>query len=97
MFYMNRYCCDIIPPCFYHMFRPNHASIAKNFFDNLYPDKNIHHVLMDTAGKLTVVYDDGTYRETTYVHLQKRQMELSFQHADCGYMIMEKGFHAIRN
>ena len=93
MFYMNQYCCDIIPPCFFHMFRTNHASMMKNFFDNTHPSKNIHHAFVHKNGKLSIVYDDGFTREATYAHLQKRAMNLPKYKPQTGYFIMENAFH----
>jgi hypothetical protein len=75
MFCMHKYFCDIVPPCFYHLFRKNHASVSKNFFDTTHPSKNIHHLLLDANKKtLSVVYDDGNVRDVVYAHLQKRPM-----------------------
>lgn len=90
MFYANAYFCDIVPPCFFHMSRPNYKSFDKNFYDLYNASKNIKHVLYDKT-KLTVKYDDGTSRETLYCHLQKRKMDVPFTMYDM-YYIHETGF-----
>lgn len=94
MFYINLYYCDIVPPCFYHMFRKNHYQLSKNFFDTLHPKKNIHHLFFDLSKKrLSVVYDDGSTREAAYAHFQKRAMTLPFQTYANGYFVYENEFH----
>jgi len=81
MFYANAHFCDIVPECFYHLSRPDHAKWEKNFYDVYNSKKNIKHLL----------YDDGSSRETLYCHLQKRKMEYSFKLYD-KYYIMENSF-----
>jgi hypothetical protein len=73
MFYTNAHFCDIVPPCFFGRFRPDHAARTKNFFDVYNPTKDITHVTCEIPShKLTVHYDDNSSREALYVHLQKR-------------------------
>jgi hypothetical protein len=90
MFYANAYFCDIVPECFFYMSRPDYEKWEKNFYDVYNPKKNIKHLLYDKA-KLTVMYDDGSSRETLYCHLQKRKMDYSFTIYD-RYYIMENIF-----
>lgn len=90
MFYANAYFCDIIPECFFHISRPDHAQWEKNFYDLYNPKKNINHLVYDKS-KLTVMYDDGSSRETLYCHLQKRKMNYSFKVYD-KYYITENSF-----
>jgi|UniRef100_A0A6C0CZB6 glycosyltransferase involved in cell wall biosynthesis len=79
MFYINKCMCDIVPPMFYHLVRPNHPEFKKNFFNNRSPNKNINYVYFSKKDKqLITVYDDGESHETTYCHLQKRSMSLNF-------------------
>jgi glycosyltransferase involved in cell wall biosynthesis len=94
MFYTNRYFCDIIPECFFGLFRADHARRAKNFFDTHHPDKNIDHVYYDRGGSLTVVYDDGDCRPSIYCHMQKRTMSIDFDRYENGYYIRENSFHS---
>ena len=81
MFYANAYFCDIVPPCFYHLSRPDYTSYEKNFYDLYNPYKNINYILYDKS-TLRVKYDDGSSRETLYCHLQKRKMEFNFTSYD---------------
>lgn len=90
MFYANAFFCDIVPKCFFHLSRPDHLEWKKNFYDLYNPKKNINHVVYDKS-KLTVLYDDGTSRETLYCHLQKRKMDYSFKVYD-KYYITENSF-----
>jgi hypothetical protein len=92
MFFMNAHFCDIVPPCFFHMFRPDHASLEKNFFDVYNSHKNITRLYYEKDGKITVFYDDGSERETIYCHLQKRAMDLPFTDYEKGYYINEHSF-----
>jgi hypothetical protein len=81
MFYANAYFCDIVPPCFYHLSRPDYTSYEKNFYDLYNPYKNINYIVYDKS-TLRVKYDDGSSRETLYCHLQKRKMEFNFTSYD---------------
>jgi len=73
MCYLNATFCDIVPPCFYSLFRKNHAQYTKNFINVARPQKNIAYLRVD--GVVTdTVYDDGDQHATSYVHLQKRAM-----------------------
>lgn len=93
MFYINKYFCDIVPPCFYHMSRPNYKDYSNNFYDLYNPTKSINHVYFDKENsKLTVVYDDKTSRETIYAHLQKRKMQSDVQSYTKGFYINENSF-----
>ena len=89
MCYLNASFCDVLPPCFYHLSRPEHAKYAKNFFNNLKPAKNITY-LKYKAGSLQTVYDDGEVQETSYVHLQKRKM--SYEKVEDTYWITDTAF-----
>jgi len=90
MFFANAHFCDIVPPCFFHMSRPDHATFEKNFYDLYNPRKNINYVQYDKA-ILTVVYDDGSSREALYCHLQKRKMNLELTAYD-SFHIKESTF-----
>lgn len=93
MFYINRYFCDIVPPCFYHMSRPNHKDYDNNFHDLYNPTKTIKHLYFDKINsKLIVTYTNGESRETIYGHLQKRKMELPFDSYENGFYINENSF-----
>jgi glycosyltransferase involved in cell wall biosynthesis/mannosyltransferase OCH1-like enzyme len=72
MCFLNATMCDIIPPCFYHMFRTELK--GKNFFNNKHPHKNMKHVVYNK--KLITYYDDGSQEESCYCHLQKRKMDI---------------------
>ena len=75
------------------MIRPNHESYEKNFFNNSKPLKNINHLYYDKIqSKLITIYDDGESYETTYCHLQKRKMEISFTTYEKGFYIYENKF-----
>jgi hypothetical protein len=95
MFYTNRYFCDIVPECFFGLFRRDYAQRKKNFFDAYQPDKDIDHVYYDRDGRLTVVYDDGDSRQSIYCHLQKRAMLLDFDRFENGYYICEDAFRLV--
>ena len=82
MCFLNASMCDIIPPCFYHMFRKEEQ--VKNFFNNKHPSKNIKHVVYDKT--LITYYDDGTYEESSYCHLQKRKMDIYLTNHDTYYI-----------
>jgi hypothetical protein len=93
MYHMNNDFCDIIPPCYYHLSRPNHQEWDVNFYDLYNPNKNIKHLYFSKKDKtLTVFYEDGSQRETVYGHLQKRKMERSFDSYQEGYYINEHSF-----
>ncbi len=93
MFYANAYFCDIVPPCFYHMSRPDHKSRTKNFYDVYNANKNINYLYYDKSSfNLSVVYDTGERRDVLYCHLQKRKMDLPFTSYDKGYYINENSF-----
>jgi mannosyltransferase OCH1-like enzyme len=66
--------CDIVPPCFYSLFRSDHKSFSTNFFNVAKPRKNILYLHRESNGSLKTVYDDLEVQETSYVHLQKRAM-----------------------
>jgi glycosyltransferase involved in cell wall biosynthesis len=94
MFYANAYFCDIVPPCYYHKFRPNHNDLLKNFFDVYNPTQNISYLFFDKNNtKLSVKYDDSNeMKEVLYCHLQKRNMELRFEHYENNFYINEDNF-----
>ena len=89
MCFLNASMCDIVPPCFYHLFRKNLQE--KNFFNVTHPEKNIKHVFYDE--KLITYYDDGSSEESSYCHLQKRKMTI--MHNDSSYYINEDSFFQI--
>ena len=96
MFYMNAHFCDIVPECFYSLFRPNWKHNSKNFFNSSRADKNINHLFFDKIKEtLTTFNDDGTNYETTYCHLQKKQMNLPFQIYKTGFYINENSFSLV--
>ena len=95
MFYINRYLCDIVPECFFGLFRKDHAQRKKNFFEVYHPDKDIDHICYDRDGRLTVVYENGEPRQSIYCHLQKRAMSLKFDRYENGYYIREDAFRLV--
>ena len=92
MFYTNRYFCDVVPECYFELFRKDHAQRKKNFFDGYHSDKEIDYVHYDRDGKLTVVYEDRDSRQSLYCHMQKRAMSINFDRHENGYYIGEKAF-----
>lgn len=94
MFYTNRYFCDVVPACYYDMFRTNHKDLEKNFFDTYHPTKNISYLLFQKQQKsLSVKYDQQeNMEEVFYCHLQKRKMELPFKEYTDEYFINENSF-----
>jgi glycosyltransferase involved in cell wall biosynthesis len=93
MCYINKYFCDIVPPCFYHLSRPNHKDYTNNFYDLYNPTKSISNLYFDKINqKLNVFYDNGETREAAYGHLQKRKMQLPFTSYDNGFYIKEHSF-----
>ena len=91
-FYTNAYFCDIVPPVFFHLFRPDHKERARNFFDVYNAQKDIKDLRYHPDGSLIVYYEDGTQREALYCHLQKRSMTLPFTDSEAGYWIREREF-----
>lgn len=88
MFDMGQVFCDIVPPCFFELFRPNYKTYKKNFFNNIKPHKNINYLYYDKkTSVLKTVYDDGESYETTYCHLHKRKMDLPFSLSNSEYNI----------
>lgn len=96
MCYLNASFCDIVPPCFYDMFRPDHATFEKNFFNVVNPRVNITQIHRRQDGTITTIYDDGSSHETAYVHLQKRTMTLPEELEDA-YIITESAFMPVPN
>ncbi|MGI4763961.1 MAG: DUF6625 family protein [Janthinobacterium lividum] len=90
---MHLHFCDIVPECFFGLFRLDHASRTKNFFDAYNPSKDIDHVTYDATGRLTVAYDDRSTRSASYCHLQKRRMTLNGIRVADGFLIREDGFY----
>ena len=94
MCFLNQSMCDIIPPCFYGLFRQE-SELKENmkiFFNNKHPSKNIKHIYYDK--KLITYYDDGTQEESSYCHLQKRKMDIYLTN-DKSYYINESTFTKI--
>jgi hypothetical protein len=92
LFYTNRYFCDIVPECFFGLFRPDYAQRPRNFFDAYNPTKDIDHLYYDREGRLTVVYENLDSRQAMYCHLQKRAMSINFDRYENGYYIRENTF-----
>lgn len=93
MYFINKDFCDIVPPCFFHLSRPNYTEYTVNFYDLYNPTKNINHLYYKKEdGTLTVYYENGESRKTIYGHLQKRKMELAFDSYQEGYYINEYSF-----
>jgi len=98
MFYANSHFCDLVPECFYYLFRPDYASLTKNFFHAYNIPKNISHLYYDNINsKLIMTYDDGESKEVLYCHLQKRKMDLPFNSYIDGYYINEYSFSETLN
>ena len=93
MFYINKYFCDIVPECFFGLFRQDHAERKKNFFDAYHPEKEIDHVYCAHDGRLTVVYEDRGSRQSIYCHLQKRAMTMDVGQYNDGFYIRENAFN----
>ena len=96
MFYANAHFCDVVPPCYFHLFRKNHMDLSSNFFDVYNPDKNISYLYFDKmANTLSVKYTEkADMKEVLYCHLQKRAMALpamAMNQAN-GYYIREDRF-----
>lgn len=87
--------CDIVPEIFFGLFRDDHASRSKNFFDVYNPSKDIDHVRCGADGRLTVIYDDGSMRPASYCHLQKRRMSVDGVRSEEGFAIRQDGFHRL--
>ncbi len=96
MCYLNTSFCDIVPPCFYDMFRPDHATFTTNFFNVAKPRLNISRIHRSHSGSITTFYDDRSSHETSYVHLQKRVMALP-EKLDDAYIITESEFMSVPN
>ena len=102
VFRMGDYICDIVPPQFYHLFRDNHSTLNKNFFNVVHSQKNISHLEYNfLSGTLTTVYDSTDtstnhldIHEHVYCHFQKRKMQLPEQIiTNCDYYIGESSFY----
>ena len=88
--------CDIIPPVFYHKFRPDHGNLDKNFFNSNDHSKNINYVCFDNKNRqLITTYEDGQSFESTYCHLQKRKMKLEFVQYEDKFYIKEHEFTVV--
>lgn len=85
--------CDIVPPCFFSLFRKDYKSFSTNFFNVAKPRKNILYLHRSSDGSLKTVYDDLEVQETSYVHLQKRAMTMV--EGALTYYIGETGFYPI--
>ena len=78
MYYINSTFCDIVPPCYFDMFRKNHKELTKNFFDVYNSEKNINYLYCNKENsQIILYYDDKSIREVSYCHLQKRTMDMS--------------------
>jgi len=80
-FYMDQYFCDIIPQ-------------KKNLlFNDTKIKANIKYLKFNKSlGVLNVYYDNDDFRETTYAHLQKRNMSYNFDAYDNIFYINELSF-----
>lgn len=88
--YLNATFCDIVPPCFFHLF-PQRSNT--DFFNNKDPEKGLRQLFYNALdGSLTTTYQDGTSYETSYCHLQKRAMAMPFTEVFNGYYILEDRF-----
>jgi len=93
VFYTNAHFCDIVPPCFFHLSRPDHAKYTNNFYDLYNAKKSIEYFYYDKEkSNLSVKYDTGETRDVLYCHLQKRKMALPFLSYEKGYYIQENSF-----
>jgi mannosyltransferase OCH1-like enzyme len=101
MCFLNFSMCDIVPPCFYGLFRTDEEIKLKEslnekiFFNNSQPTKNIKYIHYDHCNTLTTYYDDGTQSENSYCHLQKRKMDMYLDkndQNDKSYYINESTF-----
>jgi mannosyltransferase OCH1-like enzyme len=86
--------CDIVPPCFFSLFRKDYKSFSTNFFNVAKPHKNILYLLRSSNGSLKTVYDDLEIQETSYVHLQKRAMTIDEMNPLTSYYIGESAFYS---
>jgi len=93
VFYTNASFCDVVPPCFFHLSRPDHAKYTNNFYDLYNAKKSIEYFYYDKEkSNLSVKYDTGETRDVLYCHLQKRKMALPFRSYEKGYYIQENSF-----
>jgi len=91
MCYLNRTFADVVPKCFYHLFRPNWQTMSKNFFSVHRPDTNIRQINF-CEGSLQTVFDNGQVEATSYCHLQKRAMYIQIEQHESRYTITENTF-----
>jgi glycosyltransferase involved in cell wall biosynthesis len=96
MFYINNYFCDVVPECFFSLFRPDHVARKQNFFEVYRPEKEIDHIHYGPDGRLTVVYEGGETRPSIYCHLQKRPMSIDFGQHEGSYYIGKSSFSLSR-
>lgn len=92
MFYINKYFCDVVPECFYHLFREDYLQRSNNFFDVYNAIRDIDYLHRKSDGSLTVFYAEGDFRQVIYCHLQKRPMSIDFVDAPGEYYIHENRF-----
>jgi hypothetical protein len=95
IFYINKYFCDVVPICFITLFRKDHPQQGDAYFDAYHPEKNIDRIDYSADGKLTVFYEDLSFRESIYCHLQKRPMVVELDNFDCGFTITAASFNAL--
>jgi hypothetical protein len=94
MCFLNASFTDVIPPCFFHLSRPDHAKYAKNYYSLYKPAKNINYMHRKANGHLETVFDDGEIQETSYLHMQKRKLTVNLPLGQTEYYIHEPGFTA---
>lgn len=92
MFYINRYFCDVVPPCFVDRFRTDDRDPESSFFDAYHPQKDIVSINCFPDGRLVVRQSDGNDWETIYCHLQKREMKRHLSGRQ-GFKICRDGFY----
>jgi hypothetical protein len=80
IFNMNSYFADIIPPLF-----------SNDMFKMTTNNKIINHIKFDkTLKSLVVIFEDGSTKEVTYAHLQKRKMIYEFKEYNIFYILKDR-------
>ena len=85
-FIMNSYFADIIPPLF-----SNDMFKMTTKFKMTTNNKIINHIKFDKIiESLVVVFEDGSTKEVTYAHLQKRKMIYEFKEYNIFYILKDR-------
>ena len=80
IFNMKSYFADIIPPLF-----------SNDMFKMTTNNKIINHIKFDkTLKSLVVIFEDGSTKEVTYAHLQKRKMIYEFKEYNIFYILKDR-------